>query len=162
MNFLPIKSYSQVDTFACDNGGFEQDFTYYRFFLTNYQIGSNDCSPTNYNSSVSWLNWSAPNPFRFEIVNSGVDQLVGINKTKFGEKALLLNNKYGTNDPCYHDREINKMRKRFKVTAENRELTVWYAAVLENALVTINNNNQPFLSIIASAPLSNMCFAGRP
>ena len=159
MNFLPIKSYSQVDTFACDNGGFEQDFTYYRFFLTNYQIGSNDCSPTNYNSSVSWLNWSAPNPFRFEIVNSGVDQLVGINKTKFGEKALLLNNKYGTNDPCYHDREINKMRKRFKVTAENRELTVWYAAVLENALVPIHINNQPFFSITCDlAPLSNLCF----
>lgn len=70
--------------------------------------------------------------------------MVGINKTKFGEKALLLNNRYGYYTPCFHDREINKMRKRFKVTAENREFTVWYATVLESPISPIHINNHPF------------------
>jgi hypothetical protein len=156
---MPSSTKAQVDTFVCDNGGFEQDFLYYKFFLTSYHIGSNDCNPTNFINSVTWSNWPAPNPYRFEIVNSGVDQLVGINKTKFGEKALLLNNRYGYYTPCFHDREINKMRKRFKVTAENREFTVWYATVLESPISPIHINNHPFFSISCDlAPLSNLCF----
>ena len=75
---MPSSTKAQVDTFVCDNGGFEQDFLYYKFFLTSYHIGSNDCNPTNFINSVTWSNWPAPNPYRFEIVNSGVDQLVGI------------------------------------------------------------------------------------
>ena len=89
MNFLPIKSYSQVDTFICDNGGFEQDFLYYIGSTTTYSSGGDNCValgpdmlPVTYNPAT------IPSFRRFEIVTSGIDPLVGISRTKFGNKAL--------------------------------------------------------------------------
>ena len=81
MNFLPIKSYSQVDTFVCDNGGFEQDFLYYSGSIAIYEYGGNICIPMNDSLPSVWTPSILPSFRRFEIVTSGVDPLVGIQKT---------------------------------------------------------------------------------
>jgi hypothetical protein len=161
MNFLPIKSYSQVDTFVCDNGGFEQDFLYWRGYSSTYDHGSSQCTPvTENNLPVSWTLMNLPVIRRFEIVNSGTDALVGIPKTKFGSKALLLNNRYGHGleySPCNTQLGIDKISKRFKVTEENREFSIWFAVVLETP--TGHIDNQPFFSIKCDlAPGSDICF----
>ncbi len=158
MNFLPIKSYSQVDTFICDNGGFEQDFLYYIGSTTTYSSGGDNCValgpdmlPVTYNPAT------IPSFRRFEIVTSGIDPLVGISRTKFGNKALLLNNRYGHTAICSPLRDVNKISKRFKVTAQNRNFTLWYAAVLENPAG--HTNTQPFFSISCDlAPNDDICF----
>jgi hypothetical protein len=52
---------------------------------------------------------------------------------------------------------VDKLIKRFKVTEENREFTIWYAAILENPAG--HNNSQPFFSITCDlAPQFDLCF----
>lgn len=155
--FLPTKSNSQTDTLICDNGGFESNFTYYFGKTAYYSTGSDDCTPLYTGVPVVWANSSLPTFRRFEITTSGVDTLVGINRTKFGSKAALINNRYGhTNPICDGNYDANKLIKRFKVTEENRDFTVWYAAVLENP--SAHTNSQPFFSIKCDrAPASDLC-----
>ena len=154
------------DTLICDNGGFEQDFLYYFGELTQIEKGSNECTPLKRVVNppgyvpATWTIEPLPSFRRFEIVNSGSDPLIGISRTKFGNKALLLNHRYGLNgDGCLmeHNREVTKIVKRFKVTSTNREFAIWYAAILENP--TDHDNSQPYFGIKCNlAPNSDLCF----
>jgi len=148
-----------IDTIVCDNGGFEDDFEYYFGSTSTYYSGSNGCIPLDTgNQAIFWSSVSLPNYRRFQIVSGGTDSLVNISRTRFGSKSLLLNNKYGLeSDNCQTNYEINKLVKRFKVTEENREFTIWYAAVLENPGTHVNK--QPFFSIRCDLALySDLCF----
>ncbi|MBK7233261.1 MAG: T9SS type A sorting domain-containing protein [Saprospiraceae bacterium] len=97
---------------------------------------------------------------RFEIVSGGTDPLTGINRTKFGSKSILINNRYSHYGEDICDslyRDVNKLVKRFKVTEENREFTVWYAVVFESP--SGHSNTQPYFSITCDlAPGSDLCF----
>lgn len=150
--------HTQTDTLVCDNGGFEDDFDYYFGQHANYNTGSNDCTPLSGSNPVSWNSTSLPSFRQLEIVSSGVDTLVGINRTKFGNKALLLNNRYRESGSlCTPGAGIDKIIKRFKVTEQNREFTVWFAAVLENP--EGHTNSQPYFSIKCDrAPAFDLCF----
>lgn len=89
----------------------------------------------------------------------GIDSMTGLQKVKFGEKALKLNDLYNHNagSKCTGDNGVNKIEKRFKVTEENRDITVWYSLAFENP--TSHNNTQPFFSIRCDrAPLFDLCF----
>jgi hypothetical protein len=108
--------HTQTDTLVCDNGGFEDDFDYYFGQHANYNTGSNDCTPLSGSNPVSWNSTSLPSFRQLEIVSSGVDTLVGINRTKFGNKALLLNNRYRESGSlCTPGAGIDKIIKRFNV-----------------------------------------------
>jgi hypothetical protein len=145
----------------CDNGGFEQDFLYYEGFTSTYSFGSDSCSPqTNFGPSV-FIPAILPTTSRFEIVTSGVDPLVGINRTKFGDKALRINNRYGHgSDLCFPARGIDKITKTFEVTASNRIFNIWYAVVLENPDNIPHPNSQPFFNMSCDLALADeLCFA---
>ncbi|HMT54845.1 MAG TPA: T9SS type A sorting domain-containing protein [Saprospiraceae bacterium] len=142
-----------TDTFICDNGGFENDFLFYKGYISTYTSGSNTCTP----NVPGWTPVTLPLNRRFQIVNSGIDPLVGINKTKFGSKALKLNSEFGHINTCDGNLGVDKLVKRFKVTEDNLDFTVWYATVLENPSGHVNQ--QPFFSIKCDlAPGSDLCF----
>lgn len=151
----------QVDTLICDNGGFEDDFQYYEAERTTYTDGSDSCRLVFSGNPVVWQDvLTLPSAKEFEIVTTGIDPLVGFDMVKFGNKALKLNNQYGHTLPsgtsCSGSNGVNKLSKRFKVTEENRDFTIWYAAVLENP----NNhiNSQPFVNIQCDrAPNDELC-----
>ncbi len=147
-----------TDTFICDNGGFEDDFLYYKGYTATYEFGSNDCTPIYKNGDdVVFTQASLPTNKRFEIVTSGVDDLTGIQRVKFGNKALKINDRHGHIRNCYGDYGIDKIVKRFKVTEQNREFTVWYSVALENPAG--HNDRQPFLNIKCDlAPDNELCF----
>ena len=153
---LPGISLSQ-DTLICDNGGFEDDFDYYFGFYSYFVYGSNTCTPQINGNPVVFTSISMPAFRRFEIVSGGTDPLIGIPRTKFGSKSVLLNNRYGHFNPaCDGHWDANRITKRFKVTEENREFTVWYAAILENPSGHINS--QPYFSIKCNrAPQYDLC-----
>ncbi len=152
------KLVGQTDTMICDNGGFESNFNFYFGQTDTYTTGSNNCQPLYSGTPVTWNSSSLPSFRRFEITTNGVDTLVNINRTKFGNKAALINNRYGHANPiCDGHYDANKLIKRFKVTEENRDFTVWYAAVLENPAG--HSNSQPFFSIKCDrAPGNDLCF----
>lgn len=158
--FIPAKSKCQSDTLICDNGGFESNFTYYFGRTATFDGGSNTCTPTLNGNPVSWSSASLPTFRRFEIVTTGIDTLSGIDRVKFGSKALLLNNRYSHtgSDICDSTyRDIDKLVKRFKVTEANRDFTVWFAAIMESP--TGHSGNQPYFSITCDlAPDSDLCF----
>ena len=135
---LAFSAHAQVDTLICDNGGFEDDFQYYEGERTTYFNGSDSCSLVDAaNNPVVWEDvLTLPSAKEFEIVTTGIDPLVGFDMVKFGNKALKLNNQYGHTLPngysCAGSRGVNKLTKRFKVTEENRDFTIWYSAILEN------------------------------
>ncbi|MBL7822838.1 MAG: hypothetical protein JNK69_05485, partial [Saprospiraceae bacterium] len=132
---------SAQDTLICDNGGFEDDFLYYFGAAGSFLKGSNSCIPVVSGVPTVFTSTSLPSSRRFEIVSSGTDNLVGINQTKFGSKAARINYKYGHDGSmsCNGSQDVNKLTKRFKVTEENREFTVWYAAVLEYPTNPVHN-----------------------
>lgn len=141
------------DTFICDNGGFEDDFLYYSGFVSTFTSGSNTCTP----NVPGWTPATLPTTNRFEIMTSGADPLVGIQKVKFGSKSLRINNRYGHTSQCEGNLGIDRVTKRFKVTEENRRFTVWYAVVLENP--TGHANSSPFLNLKCDkAPADELCF----
>lgn len=146
---------------VCDNGGFEQDFLYYEGFTGTFTHGSDTCSPHNSLGPTSFIPATLPTTNRFEIVTSGIDPLVGINRTKFGNKALRINNRYGHSiDSCLGYYGIDRITKTFEVTSTNRIFTIWYAVVLENPSNNPHVNNQPFLNISCDlAPADELCFA---
>ncbi|HHH54261.1 MAG TPA: T9SS type A sorting domain-containing protein, partial [Bacteroidetes bacterium] len=93
----------------------------------------------------------------FEIVTSGTDPLTGLQKVKFGNKSLRINDTYGHLSTCQGDYGVDKIVKRFKVTKENRDFTVWYSVALENP--SGHENRQPFLNIKCDlAPDNELCF----
>lgn len=148
-----------ADTLVCDNGGFEDGLTYYTGqYSDSYRLGGNICTPLYLDSSITWNAISIPAFRRFEIVNNGPDTLTGINKVKFGYKSLLLNNRYGHfSFTCSGHYDVNKIVKRFKVTPETRDFTVWYAAILENP--NGHRDQQPWFSISCDRdPANNLCF----
>ncbi|HHH53521.1 MAG TPA: T9SS type A sorting domain-containing protein [Bacteroidetes bacterium] len=150
-----------ADTFVCDNGGFEQDFMYYKGYTSMYDFGSDSCTPyTGYpgNGSPSvFIPAQLPTARRFEIVTSGTDPLTGLQKVKFGNKSLRINDRYGHLSTCQGDYGVDKIVKRFKVTKENRDFTVWYSVALENP--SGHENRQPFLNIKCDlAPDNELCF----
>ncbi|HMS30187.1 MAG TPA: T9SS type A sorting domain-containing protein [Saprospiraceae bacterium] len=149
-----------MDTFICDNGGFENGFQFYNGEFTNYLegTGSDFCTPIDALGNLAiWQSISMPAQYRFQIVTSGTDPIVGIQKTKFGNKALLLNNYHGNSTECTPLSDVNKLIKRFRITKENRNFTIWYAVVLENPAGHVNS--QPFFSISCdAAPGSDLCF----
>lgn len=158
MLFLP-KIISAQDTLICDNGGFESNFLYYKGYDALYNSGSDDCIPKYLGVNVNWGSpLSLPANRKFEIVNSGTDDLVGFTTTKFGSKGLKINNNYGhTTDTCSGNRDANRLIKRFKVTEDTRDFTVWYAAILENP--SGHSNSQPFFSIKCDlASQYDLCF----
>lgn len=163
MLILPLSIKAQTETLICDNGGFEADFLYYFGYSTSSSDfhGSDNCFPIVdiTNQPVVWNSSSLPSFRNFTIVSSGIDTLVGFNRTKFGSKALLLNNRYDVAaDVCDGNFGINKIVKRFKVTEANRDFTVWFAVILENP-GDDHTNTQPFFNISCDrAPGSNLCF----
>ncbi|MCZ2100396.1 MAG: T9SS type A sorting domain-containing protein [Chitinophagales bacterium] len=162
--FFPEVSSRSVtaDTFICDNGGFENDFLYYKGYVATYDEGSSTCTPYFSNLPVAWTPQSLPTLRRFEIVSPGTDALTGIQKVKFGNKALKLNDRLGHHIDltyCYFYQDINKITKRFKVTEENRHFTVWYAAVFENPTNNPHVDQQPYLNIKCDLdPARELCY----
>lgn len=57
-------------------------------------MGVNTCTPLYGSNPVSWTPVTMPVTNRFEIMTTGTDPLVGIQKVKFGDKSLRINNKY--------------------------------------------------------------------
>ena len=147
-----------TDTFICDNGGFENNFLYYRGYSSTFTNGSNTCVPYLGSTPSVFVPATLPTTREFEIVTTGTDGITGLSKVKFGSKSLKLNDPYSHVDGlCEGDYGVNKLVKRFKVTEENRDFTVWYALALENP--SNHSNSQPFFSIKCDlAPLSNLCF----
>lgn len=90
---MPGISNSQ-DTLICDNGGFEDEFIYYRgYYAGPYRYGSNTCTPlySNYSPVIYTEASTLPLYNRFEIVSQGTDILTGYNKVLFGDYSLRLN-----------------------------------------------------------------------
>ncbi|HAY71628.1 MAG TPA: hypothetical protein DCX89_07030 [Saprospirales bacterium] len=166
ITYFSSENRTLADTFICDNGGFEDGFQYYHgyssFYLPNNTFfdGSDFCYPVGYidNLPVQFIPSPLPTQNRFEIVTQGLDNLVGINKVKFGNKAARINSPMGHNTQCYnYESGIDRLVKSFKVTSENKDFTVWYAAVLENP--TGHINSQPFISIKCDrSPGFDLCF----
>ena len=161
--YFPIKGRTLEDTLICDNGGFEDEFQFYTGFKETigygYVYGGDSCSPMNvYNLPVGFYQIPLPSQNHFEIVTTGLDPLVGINKVKFGDKAAKVNSQDGhLSNSCQGSRGVDKLVKRFLVTEENRHFTVWYAVVLENP--SYHNNQQPFINIKCDrAPANDLCF----
>jgi len=149
-----------TDTFICDNGGFEDGFLYYKGYTATFEEGSLTCTPVDGNGNdIVYTLATLPTPRRFEIVTSGIDDL-GLLKTKFGNKALKINNKLGhheTNNCTSKSRGVDKIVKRFKVTDKNRDFTIWYSVALENP--SAHGDQQPFLNIKCDlAPDNELCF----
>lgn len=153
-----VASMVMTDTFICDNGGFESDFTYYKGYSSTFSSGSSTCNPINGGNPSVYVPTTLPTVREFEIVTTGTDAVTGLQKVKFGSKALKLNDVYHHSDAgCGGGRAINKIVKRFKVTEENRNFTVWYSIAMENP--SAHSNNQPFFNINCDlAPLSELCF----
>ncbi len=154
-----------TDTFICDNGGFEDDFLYYKGYKSEEYAfkggyGSSSCAPVDDNGNdIVFLPAMLPTTKRLEIVSPGLDPLTGLQQTKFGNKALRINSRHGhlTNE-CRGDYGIDRITKRFRVTKETKDFTVWYSVVLENPAEN-HTNQQPFLSIKCDrAPEDNLCY----
>ena len=147
-----------ADTLICDNGGFEEDFKYYRGYSAEFKIGSNTCIPQDGGVPSVFVQQILPTVREFEIVSPGIDPITGIQKVKFGNKSLKLNDPYSHLDGgCEGDFGINRLVKRFKVTEANRDITVWYTLAIENP--PGHSNQQPYLSIKCDlAPYSDLCF----
>ena len=156
--YFPVTASMDTLGDVCDNGGFEEDFKYYEGYVSEFWRGSRSCTPVLINGKPSvFTQTSLPLKNRFEIVHQGNDILVGIPMVKFGQKALRLNNKYGHVYMCNGDYGVDRIVKRFVVTEENREFTVWYALVLENPFY--HGDQQPFFSIRCDlAPTYDLCF----
>lgn len=153
--YFPLQASPLTDPTICDNGGFEDDFLYYNGYVSQYTSGSITCTPV---LSYNWIPVTLPVSNRFEIMTAGVDPLIGIQKVKFGNKSLRINNKYGHNNLCVPQGGIDRMTKTFVVTEENRNFTVWYAVALENPSYN-HQNQQPFLNIKCDkAPADELCF----
>jgi len=147
-----------TDTFVCDNGGFEEDFKFYKGYIATYHHGSSSCTPVDGSGNdIVYTPALLPTNRRFEIVTTGFDPLTGIKKVKFGNKALKINDRYGHTNQCRGDFGVDKIVKRFKVTEANRDFTIWYSVALENP--SGHNNRQPFLNIKCDlAPENELCF----
>ncbi len=155
--YFPPSAMVAGDTFICSNGGFEGGFLNYIGYISVYNFGSTTCTPSQNGIPIVYNPVTIPKTNRFEIVNSGQDPLVGIQQVRFGNKAARINNKYGHVHKCSGDRGIDKLTKRFRVTKENREFTVWYAVVLENPVG--HENSQPFFNIKCDRdPQNELCF----
>ncbi|MBK7093704.1 MAG: T9SS type A sorting domain-containing protein [Saprospiraceae bacterium] len=161
--FPPSAMVAGVDTLVCDNGGFEDGFQFYKGYISQHNSfqwghGSSSCTPlTISGQNVTFLPVYPPVTKRLEIVSSGIDPLTGIQQTRFGEKALRINNQYGHITNCEGDFGIDRITKRFKVTEETKNFTVWYAVVLENP--DDHEDQQPFLSIKCDkASEDDLCF----
>ncbi len=155
--YFPEKTQASLNTTVeiCDNGGFEQDFLHYNGFISTYSLGSSSCTP----NVAGWTPSTMPLANRFAIMTSGVDPLVGIQKVKFGNKSLRINNRTGHETACEGDEGIDRVTKSFIVTEANRRFTVWYAVALENPTNPPHVNQQPFLNIKCDkAPADELCF----
>ncbi len=151
------------DTLVCDNGGFEDNFTYYQGYVATFDHGSNTCTPTLNNSASEFSIASMPQFRRFTIMPQVIDQQVNENTVKFGDYSLLLNhrlNHTGTfAQTCGGSHDINRVVKRFKVTSQTRNFTVWYSAILENP--GEHTDQQPYFSIRCDlAPAYDLCYDG--
>jgi hypothetical protein len=154
----PSQHKMMTDTFICDNGGFEDDFDFYYGFSTTYNLGSTTCTPLFGGIPSVYIPAVLPTIREFEIVSTGTDAITGLQKVKFGSKSLKLNDPFNhINGACNGSLGVNKLVKRFKVTEDNRDFTVWYSLALENP--PGHSNTQPFFSITCDlAPLTDLCF----
>jgi hypothetical protein len=143
---------------ACDNGGFENGFSFYDGFEATYRRGSDSCvAVDNANNPVTFLPIPLPSIRQFELVSPGIDPFVGIEKVRFGNQALKVNSEYDKLGNCGGTFGVNRLVKSFVVTEETRDLTVWFAAALENPAG--HNNQQPYLRIYCDrAPDDEVCF----
>ncbi len=161
MMLFSLKSYSQ-DILICDNGGFEQDYLFYTGQVSNFNQGggSATCSPVTANGQPCvFTNNIMPDLHRFFITPSGIDPVVNVSKTRFGSKSFMLNSYCSNQGDCNHQGDINRLKKRFLVTDENRDFTVWYSAILENP--GAHSGRQPFFSIRCDLAISDdLCFDG--
>ena len=150
------QSNAQVDTFICDNGGFENGNTYYSGAWSTFTLGSNTCTPNLLNPFTPT---TLPDYRRFAIVGIGADDVTGYPKVKYESKSLLINDRFSISDHCqYFDREVNKVTKKFRVTEENRNFTIWYSIVLQNPAE--HDNRQPFFNIRCDLSPDELCFDG--
>ncbi len=154
----PSQHMMMTDTFICDNGGFEDDFDFYYGFTGSFSFGSDSCTPYLGTLPSSYIPKSLPTFREFEIATTGSDVVTGQQKVKFGSKSLKLNDLYNhLADSCSGSNGMNKLVKRFKVTEDNRDFTVWYSLALENP--SSHNDQQPFFNISCDlAPSSELCF----
>jgi len=145
---------------VCDNGGFEDDFLNYEGFVGTFSKGSDNCNPNINGQPISWLPVTMPLTNRFQIMSSGIDPLINVQRVKFGDKSLRINNRTGHINACAGDQGIDRIIKTFEVTEENRNFTVWYAVALENPRNIPHVDEQPFLNIKCDkAPLNELCYA---
>jgi hypothetical protein len=158
----PSQHKMMTDTFICDNGGFEDDFDFYYGYTSSFFYGSDSCSPYLGGLPSVYTPRALPTSREFEIVTTGLDAITNLQKVKFGNKSLKLNDPYSHlsfsgSAQCVGNNGINKLVKRFKVTEENRDFTVWYSVALENP--PSHDNEQPFISISCDlAPQTDLCF----
>lgn len=144
---------------VCDNGGFEQNFTHYQGFSGVFDSGSITCTPLSGGQPTVFIQRPLPSFREFEIVTQGIDPITGIQRVKFGNKALKINDPYNHSSGfvCRGDFGVNKVIKTFTVTPENKDFTVWYSVALENP--TGHINTQPFISIKCDlAPTYDLCY----
>ncbi len=131
---------------VCYNGGFERGFTCFR-----QAIGSYNSSIFGCDYQGAWMSPAPGTNNRFEIVGVGSDQEVpALDRVRFGGRAAKLNSflGHGSDDCDWADRGIDRLSRRFRITEDTRDFTIWYAFVLENPAG--HTNQQPFFSISLS------------
>lgn len=158
--YFPNQPQNSLNTTVtiCDNGGFEQDFLHYTGFSGTFTHGSNSCTPVDGLFPTTFVQKPLPTLREFEIATQGADPITGLQKVKFGSKSLKINHEYSNSaSQCAGLWGINKLKKTFLVTDENRDFTVWYSVALENPSNHINQ--QPFISIKCDlAPSYDLCY----
>ncbi len=154
----PSQHKMMTDTFICDNAGFEDDFDFYYGFSTLFSHGSLSCNPKYGSTPSVYVPTVLPTLREFEIANTGTDAITGLQKVKFGSKSLKLNDPYHHGFvECGGGSGVNKLVKRFLVTEENKDCTVWFSLALENP--SGHGDQQPFFHISCDlAPMSDLCF----
>ncbi|MBK9716900.1 MAG: T9SS type A sorting domain-containing protein [Saprospiraceae bacterium] len=163
----PFRSYSQQLPFICDNGGFENGYTYYTGWISNYKKGSNQCNPKdiNLNPVVFSQVGTLPEPNRIQIVQAGNDPYTNYATALFESQALRLNSWVPpiiNSGYCIFQSGVDRVTKSFLVTDQNRFFTVWFSAVLLfNPDHIESTDNQPFFSMKCNlAPNSDACYNG--
>ena len=157
------QSILRTETTICENGGFENDFTYYSRYKGKFNNHWEKCDPVFGNNPVNWqylapaFNYPNDHPFDFAIQNPGEDPIIpdsfGFDKVKFGDHSLRINNtKDKSHTECGRGKKgINKLTKDFNVDASHSKFGIWYSCVLQDPNNHYNpisqDNDKPYFNI---------------
>ena len=132
-------------TDICDDGGFEaKDFSSWGWtIIDNRKVGTNivfNSIKTGVGSLLTSAISSTTALSQWEIVTSGFDDLFPtLPKVHSGNKALKLGRKESPSILPYCSAET--IEKTINITAINKELTFWYALVLQDPYLSANKHN---------------------